>query len=831
LNFAKNIRGNETQILFLILTLINYNEMKKRITLVTLTFILGLFSWSATSQVTVTGSVSGDGSYSTLGAAITAIPLSGQSGNNITIAISASTTEATTGITIGAGTWSSLKIYPTATATISAATPNTSTVAFITLSGANNVTIDGRLDQSGASSLTIFNSSTVNSTAGSTITFTSNAQNNTIKYCTVKGNQTGNFGVISFSATATVTNGNGLNTIDHNVITNNGTVPKYGIYAIGNTTSPNVGNQITNNEFKDLIAIYVASTTVFIAGGTTAPQNDNYTISGNSFYNGTILNYASSNLTRTMLGIGTSAAAFGGSHTITDNYIGGNAAYCSGTLTKTAKEATFVGMQIYPSPSVSGGGATSIQNNTIKNISWDNDYWVASTTLISIAGGTGDVNIGTVTGNTIGDNTTNGSITLINKGAANGNATIITIGTTGTVNCQNNKIGSITGWHKTSGQYYNMTAITKTATAGATTISNNLIGSLTTANSIYSYNSAAVAPTQSVTCISYLGTATGTVSNNTIANATNNSTTGYLYGIHMNGVGSTGTVNGNLIHSNVITGSTGTGAVIGIWSNNGTNTITNNIIKLGDDNACEIRGIGDGTAPISTSMFNNTVYLSGTPTSGAFSSTCLLSSGSATIRNYKNNILVNTRSNGGSSTSVHYALNMAANVSGTIAVDGNDYVSSGTGAVLGRYSTDKTSLPIVTDHDATSVSVSPSFANAGGTTALDYKPATGIQGVAGTGVAFDYAGTARVKGTIGAYEIPDVNTGMKTFETGVRVFPSYSAIKVIGANNGDAIEVYNSLGQKVKSLTATQSDMSISLSSKGIYMIKVGSSTNKVIFK
>ena len=250
-------------------------------------------------------------------------------------------------------------------------------------------------------------------------------------------------------------------------------------------------------------------------------------------------------------------------------------------------------------------------------------------------------------------------------------------------------------------------------------------------------------------------------------------------------------------------------------------------------------------------------------------------------------------------------------------------------------------MPVVTGQDALSVNVDPGFANAGGILAIDYKPTNGMLGVSGTAVGFDYDGTARVNGTMGAYEIApvlitsvttlsglyyhsgsgpsvdlnsfdvsggtslsgnitvtaptnfevsktgvtgdyttsvtvaptsgsvaataiyvrlvsglsantytgdvtvsaagavsktvaltgivDVPTGLKTIDAGVSVFASYGAIKVIGANAGDAIEVYNSVGQKLKVMTATQSNLSISLSAKGIYVIKVGSSAKKVV--
>jgi len=779
-------------------------------------FVLVSFASAVTAQnVTVAGSASGNGDYTTLGAAITAIPLVGQEGNNITIAINASTAEAITGITIGAGTWSSLKIYPTAIATITAITPNTSTTPFITISGAKDVTIDGRLNQTGASSLTIVNSSTANSTAGSTIIFDNNAQNNTVKYCTIKGSQTGNFGIISFGATATVTNGNGLNIIDHNVITLNGTTPaKYGIYAIGNISFPNTGNQITNNEFKNLIGIYVATIIVNIAGGSSAAQNDNFTISGNSFFNtATIDNYASSNLSKTMIGIGSGTAAFGGSHTINDNFIGGTAANCGGTaLTKRYKETTLNIMAIYPS-----GGTTNIQNNTIKNISWSNDYWVASMTGINIAGGSGDVNIGTVTGNTFGDNTTTGSFIFIAKSGADASVTLINIGTTGTVNCQNNKIGSFTAQHQTSARYINFTAISKNATAGATTISNNVIGSLTTPNSIYSYNTVLVAPTQIVNGISCSGTGSCIVSNNTIANLTNNTTTGNLYAINMNGVGSIGTVNANLIHSNNITGAT-TAMNYGIWCSQGTNTVTNNIVKIGDNNSYEIRAIGDAATATSTSMYHNTVYLGGAPTSLALNSACLYSLGTTNTRDFKNNLLVSARSNNGA-TGIHYALNMAENASGTIAVDGNNYFVSGTGGKLGIYGATEsiTSPQIVTANDAASISTNPNFANAGGTNATDYIP-TAMAGVTGTGVTTDYTGTAtRFAPTIGAFVVSPstvLNTNKTSEIEFIRINDGQFELK--GIEVGTA-KVYSLEGKLIKTFNVNALNI-IGLSS-GVYVL------------
>ena len=670
--------------------------------------------------------------------------------------------------------FSRLAIYPTvASKTI------TGVVGIISLVGRKNVAIDGRVNRTGTPTVGNSANLTISSTHATNpvILLNSNAQNDTVQYCTLKGQEaTSPLGILNFGAIATLANGNGLNVIDRNLFNSYSgvafTMPTYAIYAQGNSAFPNASNQITNNEFKDLIAQYQTSTTLYITGGVSAPTNDNYTISGNSFYSANIPNYASSNYSRAMLQIGTSVTAFGGSHTISGNYFGGSAASCSGMLTKTDKEATFNAVLIYPSPTVtSGGGLTRIQGNTIKNISWINGYFPAGWNAINIGGGTGGVSIGTTTPNSIGDNTTNNSITVTNVGASNQSLNLLNIGTSGSVDCQNNKIGSVTASNTTSGSYLNVYGIVKSAVAGTTTISNNVIGSTTQANSISATSSGASA--QGLLGIYFQGTGSATISNNTIANLTNTATTGNTYGINMTGAtgGFSATANGNLIHSISVIGAT-TGLLFGIQSGAGRNIITNNVVKLGDNNAVEIRAISDASGATSTINYHNTVYLTGTPTSvsaSTFISACLFSSGTTTTRKYKNNLLVNTRSNGTNATGTHYAISMAPITSGIVWVSGNDYVSTGTGGKLGTFSGDKTSLPIVTGHDTLSVNVAPSFVNASGsnTAASDYMltSATSMTGVSGTGIVLDFNGASRgATGMIGAFETiaPILTTSVTT---------------------------------------------------------------------
>ncbi|GAH28340.1 unnamed protein product, partial [marine sediment metagenome] len=89
----------------------------------------------------------------------------------------------------------------------------------IDLSGADNVTIDGRVDRSGSADLVITNTSTSNGSSASTIRFIESANTNTIQYCYIYGSETNaTSGIILFS-TASTGSGNDGNIIDNNYIT------------------------------------------------------------------------------------------------------------------------------------------------------------------------------------------------------------------------------------------------------------------------------------------------------------------------------------------------------------------------------------------------------------------------------------------------------------------------------------------------------------------------------------------------------------------------------------------------------------------------------------
>ena len=763
-------------------------------------------------QVWVSGTLQGE--YTSIKAAFDAINLGTHTGA-IDIQLKASTIETASAVLYqsgygGVSSYTSVNIYPTVSGlSISGnlASP------LIDLSGADNVTIDGRVNATGTTSdLIITNTS---ATAGaSTIRIINDASTNVVNYCTIEGSSTSaTSGVILFSTT-TGTVGNINNTIDNNNITcsTDANRPINAIYSAGTTTYVNSGLTITNN---DIYNVFSRSTTSY--GINLATNTTTCTIIGNSFYE-----TASFIPTASVACIGiyinnTSGNGF----TVNNNYIGGQAALCGGSAwTKTnAFNNNFTAINL----NVGTTAATSVQNNVIQNFAWSNS---AAVTWTGINVTAGNVNVGTVTGNTIGASTGTGSI-VVTGGATASNVYGINISSTGTVDCENNIIGSITA-DNGSTLASNLYGVNKTG-SGTTIISNNIIGSTTTANSINA-NSASTANAQSVYGIYSSGSGTVTINTNTIANLTNGTTntTVATTGV-VNGIAATAgitTINSNSIHDLTIANANNTttntaavggivltgatlktvmgnliyglsnsyasfgGSVIGLYftGNTGANTVSknfihslsvnsasttasiygikiaagattyyNNIINLGGTTASTLYGIYDsGTAGQTCNLYFNTVYVGGSLGIGIGNkSYCLYSNANANTRSFQNNLFVNVRSTT-SGASLHYAAYFNYASTGTLTLDYNDYYTSGTGGMMGYYNAlDVTTLPLIATKDLYSKSVSPGFANGGSTTATDYQPsATTIVATPLAAVTLDYAGTVRslTTPTMGVYE-------------------------------------------------------------------------------
>ena len=492
---------------------------------------LMLFGSQANAQVTVSGSTSANATYSTLKLAFDAINGTAQTNNNVIITITASTTETASAL-LNAGVWTTLVIYPTTTGlsiTGGLATP------LIDLNGADNVTIDGRVNAAGsAKDLIITNTSTSNTAGTSTIRFINDASTNTVKYCTIKGSETyGSSGIILFSTGTTL--GNNSNTIDHNDITCavDANRPVCTIYSRGLSAGVlNSSNSITNNNIYNFLNSGIASYGIILSSNTSATS-----ISENSFYE------TASFVPTQSVGYGVIYTNGASGGTISNNKIGGSTANCGGTAwTKTNANNNFFN-GIY----LNGSGTVSVQGNTIANFNFANS---GSSGFTGIACQGGDANIGTSTGNTIGAATGTSSINLTNA-ASGAEFRGIFNNSLGVRNIRNNTIGSVTLNNSTTlnSNFYGM--YISGNTGASTTISNNTIGSTTTANSINA-TSASTENEQDVYGIFLYDNGTKTITGNTIANLKNGSTN---------------------------TTAATAGCVNGIYSYDGTNTILNNTVR------------------------------------------------------------------------------------------------------------------------------------------------------------------------------------------------------------------------------------------------------------
>ena len=656
-------------------------------------------------EITATSGDAGPTGYGTLKAAFDAINLGTHKGA-ITIKITGNITETATAVLYasasGSASYTSINMYPTVTGL---SISGNLAAPLIDLNGADNVTINGSVGGTGSTKDLIISNLNYSTTLGtSTIRFIYAASNNTVKNCTIKGSSlsaTTNFstggGILLFSTTTTTGNNNNL--IDNNNITNaGGNRPKTALYSYGTTGATNDGNTISNNMFYDFFNPNMSSAGIYLNSNTSA-----WNITGNTFYETTAL--APTTLA-TYYGIrayGSSTLTRGSGFTISDNFIGGNAADHTGTLTiSSAQNHGLIGIDLW----VGTTTTSSIQNNTIKNI----DYTTtAQTPFYGINIHSGNVNIGTLNGNTIGSTTGNGSISL----TSSTNFTIsegITNGGSGTVNIQNNKIGGINiiGSADAGHSFYGIDA-----SAGSSTISNNTIGSTDagTTNSIWASSST-----------------TGTQN---------------IYGIYSNGATSVN-ISRNMVSqlTNAATGGVGEVTGIKLSSSTLTNNITNNIIILGGDTKTTIYGIYEtGSSSSNSNLYFNTVYIAGTVASGTIKSYALYSDVNATTRNFRNNIFCNARTTT-SGTSLHYALYIVAG-GGLLTCDYNDYLTSsaGSGGMLGYYGGDKSTSVIVTGQDVHSLNSNPLFVSAGGTTAANYLPTeTSLLALTGTGITTDYTG-------------------------------------------------------------------------------------------
>ena len=618
-----------------------------KVTLLALIMVSGTALFHVNAQTTKT--VGGAGAdYSTLKSAFDAVN-AGTITGAINLQITGNTSEAASAILnasgSGSASYSSVSIYPTVSGRMIS---GNIAAPLIDLNGADNVTFDGRVNATGNSiDLTITNASTSATAGTSTIRLYKSAEKNTVKYCTIKGSETNASSGVIFFSTATTGTGNDDNTIDHNIITSDAAGrPVNAIFSLGSPGYENNGNIISNNNICDFFKQATASCGINLSSFTTM-----CTISGNSFYETTSFAPTAS-VAYNVIQINNIS---GNGFIVSGNYIGGHSALCGGIAWTMTSAKTNIFYAIYLN--VGTNMASSVQENTIKNIQWTG--W-GSPQWYGIYVAAGNINIGTISGNTIGAETGTGSVTIENTNM-NAISYGMFISGSGEINIDNNKIGSVTTKNLIT-KSHDFYAIYRIG-SGATTISNNLIGSLTTANSIDAstessgnaqnvygiYNSATGAITINGNTITnlnnaYKGTSTSSqtigiftiagsnaIDNNTIANLTNASPqsnykgNASVIGIVQTSGNSGQTISGNLIYNliNTTTLTTFEGGIMGLYYNgagSGTNNISNNYIYnlsvLSNSNKARIYGIqiGGGTA----TYYNNIISLGNNVNYGNF---------------------------------------------------------------------------------------------------------------------------------------------------------------------------------------------------------------------
>lgn len=271
----------------------------------------------------------------------------------------------------------------------------------IRLNGADRVKIDG-----GAGRYLTFRNTNMTGTTGTAFTFINGAAYDTIRYCNLEAFANHSNGVVLFSTSPVSTSGNSSIRLEYNSI--KGTVgantSATSIYSSGTTGYENANNVISNNTIYDYRdrAIDISAT------GSTQ-----WTISNNSFYNGNAsasVNYPAAS---ELHGIRISG---GSGYSITNNFIGGNAASATGTNAVYASTLGNIGYKGITLTTSSAIPASSIKGNTITKITLNSIPVSAATeTFTGIETHGSGITIGGTLpgdGNLIGSNEANGSVTV-----------------------------------------------------------------------------------------------------------------------------------------------------------------------------------------------------------------------------------------------------------------------------------------------------------------------------------------------------------------------------------------------------------------------------------
>lgn len=385
--------------------------------------------FSSGQNVTVSGALSGNGSYADLGSAFSAINGASQTGASILVNILANTTEATSAV-LNSGAWTSLSVTPSGARTV---TGNISG-PLVDLNGADHVWINGFNSSGNSLGFSNVNTGSVTTT---TLRFMADATSNTVTNCSLLGASTSSLlGTVVFTLAGV--SGNSNNSISNCEIGPAGSnLPANGIYSAGNSGFVNYANAILNCSIYDYMSLSQPSGGIILSN-----FNSLWTIDGNRLFQTSVRNFTNTSIGNyhTLMKI-----ISGDGYTITNNVLGYSSAAATGTYaintsTSSYVDLTFVGIDL----AVGNGTTTSVQGNTISAIDIGGVPINASPAMLTGLNFTsGKINIGTISPNVFGGAS---GVNLI-KCKSWGTGLLLPIrgnAPTGVINIQNNIIGGIT---------------------------------------------------------------------------------------------------------------------------------------------------------------------------------------------------------------------------------------------------------------------------------------------------------------------------------------------------------------------------------------------------
>ena len=324
-------------------------------------------------------------------------------------------------------------------------------------------------------------------------------------------------------------------------------------------------------------------------------------------------------------------------------------------------------------------------------------------------------NIGSVTINSGGTGTVTGFRGILNTGISGQTITVVsnTIGGTAAGSITDNIVGN-----------YSMSGIQNSS---ADMFANGNVVRNLSGNS----NGAIVA--MSGISNGPAGSGTSEISQNTIHSLNNSAgaAAGSIYAMDLTLSANANVIERNFIHSISATSSATGYQLWGIVKRGaGFATVRNNMIRLGIDSAgnpitsgFSIIGIRDMAGPgAAGNYYFNSVYIGGTGVTSASDTFAFFSDVVTNVRNFKDNIFWNARSNGsGSSANISIAVGGTAPNPAGLTSNYNDLYATGVGGAVGLFNgvvrNTLSDWQTATGQDANSLSVDPLFVNPTGNAA------------------------------------------------------------------------------------------------------------------